>query len=476
MPLRAAGEIPPPSSTGRTLQALENPPEALNMKMARLDGSLLLLLGCVFFVAMGTFMEMTNPLGMTDFAQLYFGARSASHHYDPYQPDQLMVFYRADTGNLPADDTAVEHTFHRIVFIDNNLPTTLFLVAPLAILPWKLAVAFWMVLIEACLIFACVRIWTLCAGFAPRFSGILIALLLVNSGLLLSTGNTAGLVIGLTVIAASCFIEDEFIWFGICCLAVALLIKPHDAGPVWLYFLLAGGRHRKRALQTLALVAVIALPAMLWVAHVAPHWLSELRTNLATDFLPGGINDPGPTTTGGRGIGMIISLQTLFALLWNHAGFYSLGSYLVSGVLLVLWSLKTMRSRFSPHQAWLALAAVSALAMLPVYHRTYDARLLVLSIPACALLWSECGSVRRWAMAFTLAGIVLTGDLFWIMLFQFTHYSGTSVGLAVLPAPVTLLAFAVFYLRIYLRSPAPAVVAATPDSREEIGLAASYAR
>jgi len=34
-------------------------------------------------------------------------------------------------------------------------------------------------------------------------------------------------------------------------LRVSVAIKPHDAGLVWLYFLLAGGVYRKRALQTL---------------------------------------------------------------------------------------------------------------------------------------------------------------------------------------------------------------------------------
>jgi hypothetical protein len=79
-------------------------------------------------------------------------------------------------------------------------------------------------------------------------------------------------------------------------------------------------------------------------------------------------------------------------------------------------------------------------------------------------------------MSLNLAGIVLTGDLFWICLFQITHYSATSLTLAMIPVPITLLAVAGFYLAVYLRSPAPARVMATPDSREEISLTASYAR
>ncbi len=446
------------------------------MQMARLKGSQILLLGCMFFVAIGTLMEYTNPLAMTDFQQIYFGARSAAHHYDPYNSDEMMAFYRADTGSLPPDNSVVSQTFREIVFITPNLPTTLFLVAPLAALSLKLAAFIWMLLIEGCFIFACVRIWICCTASAPRFSAVLVALLLVNSGLLLSSGNSAGLVISLTAIAVSCFIEEEFVVLGVCCLAVALVIKPHDAGPVWLYFLLVGGSQRKRALFSLALAAAITVPALVWISHVSPHWLPELESNLAAGLAPGGLNNSGPGTLGGRGMGMIISLQALLTLIWNNATFYSLVSYLVCGVFAVLWAVKTLRSGFSPRMAWLALASISALTMLPVYHRTYDARLLVISIPACAVLWSETGSLRRWAMSLNLAGIVLTGDLLWICVFQITHYSGTSLTLAMIPAPITLLAVAGFYLAIYLRSPAPAMVKATPDSREEISLTASYAR
>lgn len=468
--------FPRRNAIGKRFKISAIPPEALKMQMARLNGSQILLLGCMFFVAIGTLMEYTNPLAMTDFQQIYFGARSATHHYDPYNSDELAAFYRADTGSVPADDSFVAHTFRQIVLVANNLPTTLFLVAPLSIFSLKLAAFVWMMLIEGCFIFACVRIWICCTASAPRFSAVLVSLLLLNSGLLLSCGNTAGLVISLTAIAVSCFVADEFVVFGICCLAIALVVKPHDAGPVWLYFLLVGGSQRKRALYTLAVAAAITVPALVWISHVAPHWLAELQSNIAAGFAPGGINNPGPATLGGRGIGMIISLQSVLTLIWNNATFYTLASYLVCGILFVLWAAKTVRSGFSPRMAWLALAAISALTMLPMYHRTYDARLLLISIPACATLWSQSGSRRKWAMSLNLAGIVLTGDLFWIGFFGLTHYSGAALVFGMIPGPVALLAVATFYLCIYLRSPAPARVAATPDARGEIGLAASYAR
>jgi hypothetical protein len=121
---------------------------------------------------------------------------------------------------------------------------------------------------------------------------------------------------------------------------------------------------------------------------------------------------------------------------------------------------KTLRSGFSTRLAWFGLAAISAIAMLPVYHRTYDARLLVLAVPACAMLWKERSSpgrsgLGRLALLLTIAAIVLTGDIFWIVFFQITHYSGWAVVFGMFPAPIALLALGIFYLWMYLK-PAPA--------------------
>ncbi len=422
------------------------------MTKARLDGLTMLALGCVFFIAIGVMMELTNPLAMTDFLQIYASSRCVAHQHDPYRPGELAAFYQADTGGIPTDSSVVSQTYRKIVLIAPNLPTTLFLVAPIAALPWKWAIPLWMALIAACFILACFCLWKIGADSAPRLYGGLILLVLVNSGLLLETGNTAGLAVSLSIIAVCCFVRGRFVAAGIVCLAIALAMKPHDAGPLWLYFLLAGGAQRRRAIQSAALTVAIVVPAVLWVTHAAPHWLPELRSNLAQGLAAGGLNNVGPTTQGGRGIGQIISLQAVLSLIRDDPRFYGTVAYLACGVPLLLWSARTHRAGFSPRMAWLALATIAPLTMLPFYHRTYDARLLLLTVPACAMLWNERGALGRWALVLTLGAIVLTGDFFWIILFQITHYSGPSVLFGMIPAPLILLASACFYLWVYCRS------------------------
>jgi hypothetical protein len=388
---------------------------------------------------------------MTDFGELYYASRSALDHHDPYQPGEVEDVYRAANGSLPGD-SGVAHTKRLIIFVCSNLPTTLLFTAPLAAMPWKVAALIWMLLLAACFTLACYQIWSFGADSMPRFYGGLLFLLLVNSGLFLCAGNAAGLAVGLTVIAVCCFLRDRFVLLGVVGLALALAMKPHDAGPIWIYFLLAGGVQRRRALRTLALTAVFAIAAVLWLSHVAPHWLPEYQSNLHAVMSAGGRDNPGPTTQGGRGIGQIVSLQAALSLIWDRPGFYNGAAYAIGGALLLVWCVRTLRARFSERMAWLALAAASALTMLPFYHRTYDARLLVLAIPACAILWNEHRARGRWALALTIAAIVLTGDIFWVALFEITGYSGRTVSFGMVPAPLALLALAIFYLWTYVRS------------------------
>lgn len=421
------------------------------MTKARLDGLSLVILGSIFFIAIGVLMEVCDPLGMTDFQELYYGARTAAHHGDPYRPADVAAVYRAETGSLPVD-SGTSHTKRLIIFVCSNLPTTLWLVAPLAALPWKIAVFLWTSLIAAGFILACYLVWSFGAETAPRLYGGLIFLLLVNSGLLLGTGNTAGLVISLAIIAVSCFLRGRFVFVGVLCLAVALAMKPHDTGFIWLYFLLAGGVQRKRALQSVALTAVIAIAAAIWLSHAAPHWLPDYQSNVHAVMSAGGRDNPGPTTQGGRGVGQIISLQAILSLVWDNGGFYNLAAWLLCGPLIVLWCLRTLRAGYSPKTAWMALAAITPLTMVPFYHRTYDARLLLVAVPACATLWNMDRRRGPWALGLMLTAIVLASDDFWILFFHLiTHYAGWSLTFGMIPAPLALLAAGAFYLYVYVR-------------------------
>jgi hypothetical protein len=157
---------------------------------------------------------------------------------------------------------------------------------------------------------------------------------------------------------------------------------------------------------------------------------------------------------------MIINLQSAIYIFRDDPRVYNLVSYLVCGALLLVWSVSTLRSRFSQRRAWLALAAVVPLTLLVTYHRPYDAKLLLLTVPACALLWSEGKPIRWIALLVTTAGIVSTADIPLTILLTLTrnlHISTVALSgqlltvLLMRPIPLILLAMAIFYLWLYMR-------------------------
>ena len=427
------------------------------MTKARLDGLYLVLLGSVAFLLLGVALERSAPAPLADFKALYYPSRCLIQQHDPYMESEVRRIYEAEGGNRPLDSAKT----YQIATQNVYPPSALFLMAPVAMLPWGPVHILWIALTAGSFVLASLLIWNLGANYAPIVSGVLIGFLLANSESLLITGNAAGIAISLCVVAVWCFLRERFVPVGIACLAVSLALKPHDAGLVWLYFLLAPGVFRKRALQTLAVTTAISLLAVLWVGHVAPQWMQEWHSNVAAFSVHGGVNDPGPASTGGHGLDMLVSLQTAISVLWDDPRFYNLVSYLICAPLVLAWGFITLRSRPSTRRAWLALAAITALSMLPVYHRQVDARLLLLTVPACAMLWAEGGRIGRLALAVTTAGLVLTGDIPWAIFFGVTsklHLPATALTGTILmavqmfPVPLILLAVGVFYLWIYARS------------------------
>ncbi len=398
--------------------------------------------------------------GWVDFRAVYYGTRCLLQQHNPYKVSELEGVYRAEGGEPPSETPPA----HQAVVLYVNVPTTFIFVTPLAMLPWGPAHVLWIALTAALFILAAFLMWDLGADYAPGISLFLLCILLVNCEEIFVAGNTAGIVVGLCVVAVWCFLRQRFVAAGILCMALSLAIKPHDAGLVWLYFLLAGGVYRKRALQTLLITAVLGLSAVLWVSHVAPHWITDWQSNLTAISGPGGINQPGPDSITGRGSSMVVDLQAAISVFRDDPRIYNPASYLFCGALLLAWAARTLRSSFSLARAWIALAAVVPLTMLVTYHRPWDAKLLMLAVPACALLWAKGGQIARIALLVTSMGLLFTGDIPLAFLSSIStplHVSMAGLSgkmltvVLIRPASLVMLAMSIFYLWVYLRRDSP---------------------
>jgi hypothetical protein len=425
------------------------------MTKERRNALVWILLACGISIWWG-YSVGQNAHGWVDFKAVYYGTRCLLEHHNPYDVSQLDRVFLSESRES-SSQALMDHVG---VTLYVNVPTTFIIITPLAMLPWVPALVLWMTLTAGAFILAALLMGELGAKYLPQVSLLLTCFLLANCECFFASGNTAGIVVSLCVVAVWCFLHERFVYAGILCLVISLAIKPHDAGLVWLYFLLAGGVHRKRALQTLFIVAVLGLSAVLWVSLVAPHWVQDWQANLAAIASHGGLNDPSLNSVTGRTGGMVIDLQSAISVFRDDPRIYNPASYMVCGALLLVWAVSTLRSRFSQSRAWFALAAIVPLTMLVTYHRPWDAKLLILTIPACAMLWTEGGAIARIALLLNGAAIVMTADLPLTLLTIFTRNMQLSAEgvpgqimtvVLMRPVPLILLAMAIFYLWIYVR-------------------------
>lgn len=427
----------------------------LRMTNPRQDGFLLLSLGIVTFLLGGIVLEFGLSNSMIDFKLLYYSARALLRHANPYNADQVLGLYKAEAVK-PATDMVQTLVISHPIY----LPTAFTFTIPFAALPWGLAHFLWMTLIAGGLTLAAFLMWKVAALTAPVVAGALLTLLLFNCILLLFLGNAAGIAVSFCVIAAFSFVSRKFEYVGVLCLAISLMLKPHDSGLVWLYFLISGGAYRRRALQVLVVVFALSLPTIVWVTNVAPSWMHDLRANLSADSPLGNLDDPAEESRHHPNPNMVINLEAALSVFPSDPSVYKLAGYVVCGSMLILWLIATVRLRGS--MEWFALAPVVPITMLVTYHRPYDATLLMLAVPAVASLWFAGGIPGRLGAILTALGVILTGTIPLAALSKIpsnfhltTGTFGANLALVLFthPAPMILLVLGIFYLWILVKMP-----------------------
>jgi len=428
--------------------------EQLNDTKRRTDGLILVFLGAIVFLVMGIALRHVSPIEMGDFKVVYYSARCLLQGGDPYRETDVLRVYQAE-GRENLSEPVLDRQVKTRFFYP---PTAFLFTLPFAVVGFSAGKLLWTILLAALLILASLLAWDIGADYAPLASGALAGLLLMNSFWLYMVGNAAAIVVSLCVIAVWSFYRERFVLLGVLCLAVSLAVKPNDSGLVWLFLLLAGKPFRKRALQTLVAFATLTLPIILWVTYASPRWLAELRANMSSFFVIGGIVDPAATGMAGYNMDSLVQLQSFVSVLFSRPSHYSLICWAVCAPLILLGALLTLVRGRTAHGIWLALAVAAPLSMLPTYHLQHDAKILLLTIPACAMLWSQRNAIGRLALLLTTAAIVINGDIFSAIRIVLTRgivvpepNLASELATAVLtrPAPLILLATAIFYLCRY---------------------------
>ena len=414
-----------------------------------------------------------------DFRAVYAGTRCLIHQHNPYSVSDLAHEYLSEDGQRPqvvspwAPPNASRLQFQSITLYV-NMPSAFVVMAPFAALTWWPAIILWMLLTGFVFILAILLMWHVGASHSPRVATFLACMVGLNCESIFTGANAAGIVVGFCAIAVWCFLRNRMVWIGVLCLGLSLAVKPHDGGFVWLYFLLAGGAFRKRALQSAAVTAVIAIGVGLVGFACFAKLAARLERQSGHDLGARRHQRAGPSAVKDGSIYSIVDLQSVISLFRDDPRFYNTVSYVFCGALLLAGAIWTLRKRFSVPMAWLAIAAVVPLTLLINYHRLWDARLVMLAIPGCCMLCAKDGPLGKAAMVITSAAVLATGDISLVIYvstvnsFPWTPHGivATAADVVLLrPASVALLAMGLFYLWVYLRR-----ISAQQDGSAQYGL------
>lgn len=424
----------------------------------RRDSLSLLFLGMtVPILLLGYLLARPSNAAMQDFRVIYNPTRCLFRHCDPYQQSQVLRIYQTEgTARILESESD-----RKIVTSSIYPPSTFAITIPFAMLPWDVARRAWALVDVGAFLCASFLAWELAAEFAPMMAGVFTAFILFNCEVLIVMANPSGVSISFTVVAVWCLIRGRFIPLGIVCMALALALKPQVPGLIFLYFLLARGHgYRRHALCALIVIAAICVPVTLWVWHLSPNWVGELHSNLQSFAARGAEADPGPATSGAHGAGAMICLQAVYSLIRDTPLFYDPASWVTVSLALLVWIGTTLWTEAIPKLSLLSLAAITPLSMLPVYHHMYDSKLLLLTVPGCAVLWRERGAVGRSALLLTSSAIFLTADLPSSVIFRLIvswdapispGWGMLKLALERIPVPLIFLAMGTFYLCVYVK-------------------------
>lgn len=310
-----------------------------------------------------------------DLIPLYGGARCMFSHCDPYKFADIARQYYGHGGE-PV------FTFSSLTEQPMNPPTTLAVVMPLALFSFPIASMIWSIASGVGLCWAAFTVLRL-TRWTPM-ALVFTCLLLLTSPLLLMIGQSVTLAVATVAIATVLIIRGRRPWLSTTLMTIGVALKPHLVIAVLVYFLLQK-RYRMRALPAAAAFTLLAIASCAWVTAQpsSRHWLEEARITMAKHVAPGGAGDPSLANPDGAAM---VNFQTDSSLLTVNSEQANLVAWGLALVLTAGWLFAIRQAKPQLENDVLAIAAICCIALLPVYHRMYDTRLLLITIPALVLL------------------------------------------------------------------------------------------
>jgi hypothetical protein len=368
---------------------------------------LLLLAGATEFSFRGPVRLWNGGMGWNDFLSPYIQATTWVHGKDPYSVQSLITYWPADVSRPSfVDSDAAAGRLERKRGIPSPYPLpSLVLISLFAALPWKIAVLLWSVISVIAVVVAAFALLAVCRCHLAElrsqiFLASVFALAPLHTGL--ATANPAVLAIAVSVISlwAKDAHREKAAGF---LLAFAICMKPTVAAGLLLYFLV---RRRWILIVTSSAVAgAVGIVGVVRLAFAGTPWISSYIENGRRMFATGSVDDF--TRTAVVRFNMINS-QVFFGGLLSDASTVKFLSHLLGLIMLIAWVWLCYRRRTST--GLLEIGAISILSLIAVYHRFYDAALLILPL-AWSLLVVSKRSTQMIILA-TIAPFFVPGPIF----------------------------------------------------------------
>jgi hypothetical protein len=313
----------------------------------------LLFLASVVFVGLGAFRAHYPH---NDFVPAYAGAHCMLQGCNPYRGTFLLY-----------------------------PPSILVAVSPLALFSFRTAWLLWFAISGGLFILAVHLVVALHSTDQKRLATAIGAVILAGSSQLLAVAQPSTPAIALAAIGGYCLIRGRMLWGGTAALMLSLAVKPQIAGLLAVYWAVRGP-HRRHAITAIAgSVALLACGILIIQSRPeSAQWTSNMHTNLARAVAPGASLNPEANDA----VAML-NLQTVTSVFSQTRKIYNAIAYVIFGILLIAWLAAEMpltRLEADHSLDLLAMAALAILTLLPVYHRSYDSRLLLFALPGALIV------------------------------------------------------------------------------------------
>jgi hypothetical protein len=333
----------------------------------------------IFLLACGTEFWIRGPYrllhatGWNDFLSPYIQAKAWASGKDPYSAQILVSLWPPENSRpLWVDTDAAQGTLEKRRGMPTPYPLcSLVVLAPFTFLNWPWAMRLWTCVSIAAVFGSALTLISICHASLSEsrsqlFLAAVFALAPLHTGL--ATANPAILAasVGIFAVAAAQSRRPNFAGF---LLAAALCLKPTIAAGLLLYYVV------RRELNVVVISSGVAIAVELvgiWrCAQVGVPWFSSYLENAHKIFAPGSLADFTPADPVRFNM---LNGQVLFYSLVQNAELANLLSWLLFFLLAACWIRLAHRSGISDI---LKISAISIVTLIPIYHRSYDALLLL---------------------------------------------------------------------------------------------------